>query len=126
MPHANKSSHAPSRWPSDVEYLRAISYPSSLPPVVVQHIKGTWKKGIVRGKLEKMGWGAAMGYNGFTHVRREEQEEIEAHILLSDELDKNWPLIDEFEGDEYRRVLAVYEGENREAGVGFIYAVNRP
>ena len=40
MPHANKSSHAPSRWPSDVEYLRAISYPSSLPPVVVQHIKG--------------------------------------------------------------------------------------
>ena len=40
MPHANKSSHAPSRWPSDVEYLRAISYPSSLPPAVVQHIKG--------------------------------------------------------------------------------------
>lgn len=40
MPHARNSGYAPSRWPSDVEYLRTMSYPPSLPPGVVQYIKG--------------------------------------------------------------------------------------
>ncbi|KAL5535225.1 hypothetical protein ACEPAF_3319 [Sanghuangporus sanghuang] len=40
MPHAKKSSYAPSRWPSDVGYLRTMSYPPSLPLDVVRYIKG--------------------------------------------------------------------------------------
>lgn len=89
----------------------------------VEHIKGTWKKGIIRGRLESKGWGAQMGYNGFRHAPAEEQEIINAFILLSDELADHWPLLDEFEGREYSRLLAKYELENGETGVGYIYAL---
>jgi len=90
----------------------------------VAHLKGVWEQGIVRGKLIPIGWGASQGYNGFLHARKEEQEVISAFVLLSDELVKNWPALDAFEGNEYRRMLAKYELNNGVVGVGFIYAIN--
>jgi hypothetical protein len=32
--------------------------------------------------------------------------------------------LDDFEGDGYRRILAKYELDNGETGVGYIYAIN--
>ncbi len=32
---------------------------------VVEHIRGTWHKGIVRGKLVNKGWGAQTGHAGY-------------------------------------------------------------
>lgn len=90
----------------------------------VAHIKGVWEQGIVRGKLLPLGWGANIGYNGFQHTLKGEQEAIPAFVLLSDELVKNWPALDAFEGTEYRRLLAKYELNNGVVGVGFIYAIN--
>ncbi|PSR57443.1 gamma-glutamylcyclotransferase [Adhaeribacter arboris] len=91
---------------------------------VVEHIKGEWKKGIVRGKLENVGWGAALGYLGFKHCRKKDQQKISMFALISDELVSNWQMLDEFEGDEYRRILAKYELDTGEIGVGYIYAIN--
>ncbi|QMU31579.1 gamma-glutamylcyclotransferase [Adhaeribacter radiodurans] len=91
---------------------------------VVKHIQGKWEEGVVRGKLEKLGWGAEMGFYGFKHTTREEQEIIKAYVLCSDELVNNWYNLDAFEGNEYRRILARYELDNGETGVGYIYAVN--
>ncbi|MEO6550519.1 MAG: gamma-glutamylcyclotransferase [Ferruginibacter sp.] len=90
---------------------------------LVEHIKGKWQHGIVRGKLMKEGWGTIIGYDGFVHTSLEEQEEIPAFILSSDELIANWPTLDEFEGDGYQRILAMFELNNGEIGVGYIYAV---
>ncbi len=91
---------------------------------VIEHIKGTWHKGIVRGKLEKKGWGAEAGYWGFRHVPTHEQEEIKAFILFSDELAANWAYIDDFEGHEYKRILAPFELDNNHKSIGFIYTIN--
>jgi gamma-glutamylcyclotransferase (GGCT)/AIG2-like uncharacterized protein YtfP len=88
---------------------------------VVTHINGKWRNGIVIGKLEVKGHGADLGYYGFRHTNPEEQEEIKAHILFSDELVLNWPMLDEFEGEGYRRIQAKYELENGETSVGYIY-----
>lgn len=90
----------------------------------IEHIKGQWLKGIVKGKLVKEGWGAELGYYGFKHSPIDEQENIEAYILFSDELVDNWSYLDEFEGDGYKRILAKFELENGEVGVGNIYAIN--
>lgn len=79
---------------------------------------------IVGGKLEKEGWGAESGYYGFRHCNISEQEKVEAFVLCSDELVANWQYLDDFEGDEYRRILAKYQLDNGETGVGFIYAIN--
>src|ERR1700759_5550411 len=60
--------------------------PNRLNHSVVKHIKGKWQRAIVRGKLENKGWGAELGYFGFKPVTKEEQNDIEAFILFSDEL----------------------------------------
>ncbi|MEY4934241.1 MAG: hypothetical protein RIS64_600 [Bacteroidota bacterium] len=91
---------------------------------VVEPIHGNWEQGIVRGRLEKIGWGADLGYFAFRHVRSEEQENIKSYILFSDELVNHWARLDKFEGDEYRRILAKYELNNGQIGVGSIYAAN--
>ena len=91
---------------------------------VIEHIKGNWQHGSIRGRLEKEGWGAELGYYGFKHASHEEQEEIKVLVLLSDELVAYWQLLDDFEGNGYSRILAEYELENGETGVGYIYAIN--
>jgi gamma-glutamylcyclotransferase (GGCT)/AIG2-like uncharacterized protein YtfP len=90
----------------------------------IEHIKGKWLKGIVKGKLVNAGWGAQLGYYGFKHALIEEQVHIEAYVLFSDELVDNWAHLDVFEGAEYQRILAQFELENGEVGVGNIYALN--
>ncbi|NOS93776.1 MAG: gamma-glutamylcyclotransferase [Cyclobacteriaceae bacterium] len=91
---------------------------------VVENIKGTWHKGKVRGKLVDKGWGAQTGHNGYTPANLEEQTEIEVFVLISNELIDNWQRLDNFEGDDYKRILAKYELETGEKGVGYIYAVH--
>jgi gamma-glutamylcyclotransferase (GGCT)/AIG2-like uncharacterized protein YtfP len=90
---------------------------------VVEHIKGTWHKGKVIGKLVSKGWGAQSGYNGFVHVTQEQHNEIDVHILFSDELINQWQYLDNFEGSDYRRILTKYELDNGDVGVGNIYAI---
>jgi gamma-glutamylcyclotransferase (GGCT)/AIG2-like uncharacterized protein YtfP len=91
---------------------------------VVEHIKGDWQQGIVRGRLFKEGWGSESGYWGFKHCGSEEQAEIPVFVLFSDELVDNWAYLDDFEGDEYKRILAKYKLNNGQIGVGFIYAIH--
>ncbi len=90
----------------------------------IEHINGKWIKGIIKGKLVEEGWGAELGYFGFKHSSLDEQENIEAYILFSNELVDNWTYLDEFEGDGYIRILAKFELDNGEVGVGNIYAIN--
>lgn len=91
---------------------------------IVEHIKGKWQKAIIKGKLEKEGWAAGMGYYGFRHTSAGEQDEIKAFVFTSDELIANWKQLDEFEGVEYKRILAAYQLDNGEVGCGYIYAIN--
>ncbi len=64
------------------------------------------------------------GYVAFKHTQTGEQESIEAFVLFSEELNDNWSRLDEFEGDDYRRILAKYELNNGEIGIGNVYAIN--
>lgn len=90
----------------------------------VQHINGKWEKAIVRGKLENKGWGAELGFYGFIPASKQEEQEINAYVLFSDELVDNWQYLDDFEGPGYRRILAAYELENGKTGIGYIYGIN--
>lgn len=91
---------------------------------VVENIKGQWRSGIIRGKLKDAGWGANLGYKAFHPTSKEEQEEIKAFVLFSGELMANWKMLDEFEGPGYKRIIAKYELDNGETGVGYVYANN--
>lgn len=89
------------------------------------HIKGEWKPAILKGgKLETKGWGADLGFNGFIPAPENEQTDIPCYVLFSDELNQNWAALDEFEGEGYKRILAIYDLENGKNGVGYVYAVS--
>ncbi len=89
----------------------------------VEHIAGQWCKGIIRGQLEKIGWGADLGYWGYKKTNSENDKVIDAFILFSDELSTHYAALDDFEGEEYERVLAIFELDTGEIGVGNVYAL---
>lgn len=91
----------------------------------ISHIKGEWKAGLLKGgKLETKGWGAELGFNGFVPVSENEQTDIPCYVLFSDDLHKNWDYLDEFEGSGYKRILAIYELEDKKQSIGYLYAIN--
>ena len=91
----------------------------------VEHIQGKWYKATIKGKLEAKGWGSDLGYDGYVTAKAEDEQEIEGFILFSDELPVNWKRLDDFEGEEYQRILAQFKLENGEVGIGNIYALKK-
>lgn len=91
----------------------------------IAHITGTWESATVMGRLEKKGWGAALGFNGFKPASpREPSISIPAQVLRSPMLPQNWTFLDEFEGPGYKRILSVYTLADGRIGIGYIYAIN--
>ena len=90
---------------------------------ILEPLGGEWQKGNVRGKLHHEGWGAGMGYPGFTIDN--DGEEIEGFLLTADALSSFWHELDTFEGLEYRRVVVPVTLENNTVVDAYIYALNK-
>lgn len=111
--------------PEQVLIIYGTLAPGKVNHSKIVHITGTWENAIVTGKLEEKGWGAALGFHGFRHVREDEQSaEIPAMVLHSTLLNENWAFLDDFEGAAYRRILSAYRRADGNAGVGYIYGIN--
>ncbi len=71
---------------------------------VLEPLAGSWQAATVRGSLHPQGWGASYG---FPAMRLDSNAEAVQGLLFSSaELEDYWPVLDEFEGDAYKRVLA--------------------
>ncbi len=70
---------------------------------VLNAIGGEWEPATVKGNLVKAGWGSSMGYPGL--VLDESGDEVQGHIFASANLSAKWAELDEFEGNDYERVL---------------------
>ena len=86
---------------------------------VLSAIGGTWQEASVKGYLKQQGWSAEMGYPGI--VLDDTGDEINGYIFCSDKLDYHWDELDEFEGEEYKRVLITVKTSNKCAVEAFIY-----
>ncbi len=84
-------------------------------------ISGTWRKGWVEGVLYDRGWGAAQGFPGIRPERGGPR--VEVHVLESNELADHWDRLDDFEGEEYRRLSVEIHGLETEPVAGWIYAL---
>jgi gamma-glutamylcyclotransferase (GGCT)/AIG2-like uncharacterized protein YtfP len=88
---------------------------------VMQNIGGTWEAASLRGELVQEGWGASMGFPGL--VISETGKEIQGHVFISENFENHWADLDEFEGDEYQRVLTqvtLFSGDQADA---YVYAL---
>jgi gamma-glutamylcyclotransferase (GGCT)/AIG2-like uncharacterized protein YtfP len=88
---------------------------------LVGGLGGEWTKGWVTGELLERGWSAAMGYPALRWCP--EGGEVEAYLLVSDELPGFWKRLDEFEGLEYKRIWAPFWTASGEVSVGNVYAM---
>jgi len=86
---------------------------------VVSRIRGEWVQGTVKGHVFEITWGPATGYQGF--LPDADGATIEVHVLLSDELDKKWREIDDFEGQGYDRIAIEVELASGELQSAQIY-----
>lgn len=72
-------------------------------------LTGNWRKGYVQGDLVASGWGAAEGYPGI--YLDPAGARVEVFVLESLDLPAHWARLDEFEGDEYERVVTEVRSE---------------
>lgn len=103
---------------------RLIVY-GSLVPVgsnhdVIAGLEGAWRRGWITGELVEAGWGSDMGYPALRWDPRGDR--IPAHLLDSPELPGFWEQLDEFEGQEYRRILVPFFDGDGSCVVGQVYA----
>ena len=86
---------------------------------VLSAIGGTWEEASVIGYLKPQGWGAEMGYPGI--ILDDSGDEIKGYIFCSDQLEYHWNELDEFEGEEYKRVLIKVKTKEILAVEAYIY-----
>ncbi len=85
---------------------------------VLAAISGKWAPAVIKGNLVERGWGASMGYPGL--VVDETGNHVHGHVLSSLNLGAMWDYLDEFEGEEYERIVSsvtLLSGERVQAHV---------
>lgn len=88
----------------------------------LKNVEGTWKKGTVKGHYFNSGWGAALGYPGV--ILDTNGNEVEGQLFSSNELERLWSILDDFEGEGYQRVLTTVTLESSEVTEAFIYELS--
>ncbi|HEY1528447.1 MAG TPA: gamma-glutamylcyclotransferase family protein [Candidatus Angelobacter sp.] len=88
---------------------------------VIAGINGSWRKAVLHGSLRNEGWGAGEGFPGFlwdgTNMA------VAAQVFSSADLPHYWTMLDEFEGEEYRRILAPADIAGGEMEICNVYAL---
>jgi gamma-glutamylcyclotransferase (GGCT)/AIG2-like uncharacterized protein YtfP len=70
----------------------------------LNQLNGNWRDGTVHGWLSDDGWGATLGYPGL--VLDPDAPAVQVFLFESSDLPDHWARLDEFEGAEYKRVVA--------------------
>lgn len=90
---------------------------------IVEPLGGAWTAGVIEGDLFPTGWGAVLGYPAFRP--REGGTAVAVQVLTAPSLPAAWPMLDEFEGREYQRIVVPVfsaDGERRLDTVANLYA----
>ncbi|MBT9318060.1 gamma-glutamylcyclotransferase family protein [Leptothoe spongobia] len=85
---------------------------------ILTAIGGEWEPAVIKGNLIEIGWGANMGYPGL--LINENGNDIHGHVFTSSNLSTKWAYLDEFEGEEYERIVTsvtLLSGEQVQAHV---------
>lgn len=88
---------------------------------ILKKIGGSWQDATVRGILKEKGWGANMGYPGIE--LNDNADEIKGFIFESKNLSNHWKILDNFEGNEYKRVITKAQLKNKNIIETYIYTL---
>lgn len=95
--------------------------PNEINGHILKGIGGTWEEATVKGILYEKGWGAQMGFPGI--ILDNSASKIDGYLFTCENLDKKWDFLDDFEGEEYERVIAEVKLANNKYIDAFIYTL---
>ncbi len=90
---------------------------------VLAQIGGDLVRASVRGRLHEAGWGAEIGYPAI--VLDECADPVEGYLFVSANLAEHWHELDDFEGEEYERVVTLAQLQDRTTVDAFIYVLRK-
>ena len=88
---------------------------------VLAPLAGHWQPAAVQGRLVQLGWGAALGYPAL--IPAADGETIRGYVFSTPRLADFWPTLDEFEGEQYERVLVAAVLDDGGAVEAYVYAL---
>jgi len=88
----------------------------------ISDVPGVWHEGHIYGNILEVGWGASIGYPGLKWDPS--GPKVSASILESNVLHQHWERLDEFEGEEYKRIIIPFHTTNGLKGLGHVYSLN--
>ena len=89
---------------------------------VLADVDGDWEPATVAGSLVEDGWGAALGFLGL--VIDNSEDSVDGWLFESDRLELLWDRLDEFEGDDYRRVVTLARRRSGEQVPAQVYVLS--
>lgn len=94
---------------------------------VLERVPGSWESAMLKGTLVQEGWGAAMGCPGIIPAEEGDKDgdEVEGFVFTSAQLADHWSMLDEFEGDGYKRVSVTVRVNGTHDVQAYVYALNR-
>ena len=84
-------------------------------------IGGEWEPAVIKGNLVERGWGASIGYPGI--VVDESGSDVHGHVFCSSNLNAKWDYLDEFEGEEYERIVTSVTLRSGEQVQAYVYVL---
>ena len=97
--------------------------PGQINDFVLKKLSGTWQKASVKGFFDKKGWLKTQGFPAV--IIDENGNTIYRYLFSTEELSKNWQMIDDFESDLYQRVKTSVFLENNHQVIAYIYELNK-
>lgn len=86
---------------------------------ILADVPGEWEPATVTGTLLQAGWGAVLGYPGI--ILDQHGDHIEGFLFSSERLVEHWSRLDEFEGEDYGRVLTTVNLKDGTVVDAYIY-----
>jgi len=90
---------------------------------LLEQIGGSWQAATVVGTLRPEGWGADQAYPALTLDERGMR--VSGFVFSSEQLAQHWQRLDEFEGDDYERVLTTATLDDGSTVAAYVYVLNR-
>ena len=88
---------------------------------ILSPLGGTWQPATVKGHLKQAGWGAAMGFPGL--MLDGQGEAVAGLVFTAQKLDDFWAVLDDFEGEQYERVLTEASLEDGRSVEAYVYVL---
>lgn len=83
---------------------------------ILGEIGGDWQKAAVHGTIHILDWGPDQGLPAI--VLNEQDPLVDGYLFITEKLEQNWQMLDDFEGFQYERIsveVILESGEKTDA-----------